>query len=102
MSLRACSASLAVALILLLLGAQSALATFHEMMIREVYPGSVAHPNSEYVELQMWSAGQNFVGGHSIGIYDHVGRASRHATFAARRGRRMPTRAPSWRATAAG
>ncbi len=53
-----------VALALLL--APPALATFHEMMIREVYPGSGASPNSEYVELQMWAPGQNFVGGHQI------------------------------------
>lgn len=72
----------ALALMLSLLGAQSASATFHEMMIREVYPGSSAHPNSEYVELQMWSAGQNFVGGHSIGVYDSSGALVGTATFA--------------------
>ena len=57
------------ALALLLLAAQPALATFHEMMIREVYPGSAAHPDSEYVELQMWAPGQNLVGGHQISAY---------------------------------
>lgn len=70
------------ALILLLLAAQPALATFHEMMIREVYTGSTAHPNSEYVELQMWSAGQNLVGGHQISVYDKSGSPAAAATFA--------------------
>lgn len=70
------------ALALLLLAAQPALATFHEMMIREVYPGSTAHPNSEYVELQMWAPGQNLVGGHQISVYDESGSPVGTAAFA--------------------
>lgn len=69
-------------LILLLLAAQPALATFHEMMVREVYPGSAAHPNSQYVELQMWSPGQNLVGGHQITAYDKSGSPVGTAAFA--------------------
>ncbi len=72
----------AVVALLLLLGAQPASATFHEMMIREVYAGSTAHPGSAYVELQMWSAGQNLVGGHAIGIYGPAGASAGTATFA--------------------
>jgi hypothetical protein len=63
------------------LTAQPALATFHEMMIREVYPGSAAHPNSEYVELQMWAAGQNLVGGHQISFYSASGSPMATAAF---------------------
>lgn len=70
-----------LALALGALAAQPALATFHEMMVREVYPGSIAHPDSEYVELQMWAAGQNFVGGHVIGIYGPSGTLVGSATF---------------------
>ena len=66
----------------MLLAAQPALATFHEMMVREVYPGSTAHPNSQYVELQMWSARQNLVGGHQITVYDKSGSSVGAATFA--------------------
>jgi hypothetical protein len=69
-------------LALSLSGPQLASATFHEMMIREVYPGSLAHPDSEYVELQMWSAGQNLVGGHQLGLYDTTGAQVGTATFA--------------------
>lgn len=70
------------ALALALLAAQPALATFHEMMIREVYPGSTAHPGSQYVELQMWSPGQNLVGGHQITVYDESGAPVGTAGFA--------------------
>ncbi len=36
------------------------------MSIREVYPGTAVEPGAEYVELQMWNAGQNLVGGHTL------------------------------------
>ncbi len=61
----ACFALLALAL------APPALATFHEMSIREVYPGGA--DNASYVELQMWTAGQNFVGGHHLVAYNPNG-----------------------------
>jgi hypothetical protein len=53
--------------------APTAHATFHLMSIREVYPGSVAHPESGYVELQMYAAGQDLVGGHALTIYNAGG-----------------------------
>jgi hypothetical protein len=80
-SIRACTASLVAALALSLLGAPPASATFHRMMIREVYAGSVTHPDSEYVELQMWASGQNFVDGHTIGFYNASGGPVGSATF---------------------
>jgi hypothetical protein len=49
-----------------LLGAPPASATFHEISIREIYPGSAASPGAEYVELQMWASGQEFVAGHFV------------------------------------
>jgi hypothetical protein len=57
----------------LALGAPAASATFHRMSIREVYPGAASEPGSEYVELQMWSAGQDLVGGHTLRTYDSGG-----------------------------
>lgn len=82
MSMRYASLALVAAAITgSLLAAQPASATFHEMMIREVYPGSVAHLDSQYVELQMWSPGQNFVGGQQIGFYDASGVSLGTATF---------------------
>jgi hypothetical protein len=57
-------------------------ATFHEMSIREVYPGSIASPGAEFVELQMWAPGQNLVGGHSLRTYDKAGGLVETTTFA--------------------
>lgn len=48
-------------------------ATFHEIWIREVYAGSLLVPGSQYVELQMWSAGQERVDGHELRTYTKNG-----------------------------
>jgi hypothetical protein len=53
----------------LALWAPAASATFHLMLVREVYPGLAANPGSEYVELQMYTAGQNLVAGHVVRTY---------------------------------
>jgi hypothetical protein len=52
------------------------------MSIREIYPGSLAQPDAEYVELQMWSPGQNLVGGHSLKTYSASGVLVSTTTFA--------------------
>lgn len=62
-----------LALCLLCLHVSAAAATFHLMQVREVYPGSGANPDAEYVELQMWSSNQNHVGGHFLRSYDAGG-----------------------------
>lgn len=69
----------ALACLALLALAPPALATFHEMSIREVYPGGA--DNASYVELQMWTAGQNFVGGHHLVAYDANGGVSENFTL---------------------
>jgi hypothetical protein len=56
-------------------------ATFHEMWIREVYTGSLLQPESQYVELQMWSAGQNHVEGHVLKTYDASGNVTSPTPF---------------------
>ena len=58
----------------LLAFAPPALATFHEISIREVYPGGTN--DASYVELQMWTGGQNFVGTHHLVAYDADGSVS--------------------------
>jgi hypothetical protein len=55
-------------------------ATFHEMSIREVYAGT---PESQYVELQMWSAGQNLVDNHVLRTYNAAGGVTSTNTFTA-------------------
>lgn len=74
--------ALALSVAMLLCGAGTASATFHEVVVREVYPGSAAQADAEYVELQMWSPGQSFVSGHSIGVYDGTGKLLGSSTFA--------------------
>lgn len=71
----------AVALVAAGLWTPAALATFHEISIREVYAGSAAHPDSQYVELQMWAAGQNLVGGRSLKTYTAAGAPNGTTTF---------------------
>jgi hypothetical protein len=75
-------ASALVALIGLLL-APAAGATFHEVKVREVYPGSAASPAAEYVELQAWASGQNHVGGHFVRTYDAAGNVVATSPFPA-------------------
>lgn len=72
---------LATVCLLVLIWPATASATFHEMSIRELYPGSLAQPESEYVELQMWAAGQNHVGGHVLRTYDASGGITSSNTF---------------------
>jgi hypothetical protein len=85
MSNRTPKAALLIALTLCFLAllAAPALATFHLMQIREVYPGSALNPDSEYVELQMWSGGQNMVGGHFARTFDATGAPIATSTFPA-------------------
>jgi len=53
--------------------APTASATFHRISIREVYPGTASEPGAEYVELQMWSSGQELVGAHTLRTYSAAG-----------------------------
>jgi hypothetical protein len=76
-ALLACFASLALALF-----APSAQATFHLINITQVYPGSIAHPESSYVELQMYAPEQNFVANHFVELLDANGDPIEKLTFA--------------------
>jgi hypothetical protein len=60
--------------------APAAQATFHQMSIREVYPGGAN--DGSYVELQMWSSGQNFVKGRHLASYDATGKEIDDFAFA--------------------
>jgi hypothetical protein len=51
----------------------NASAAFHLTKIVEVFAGNAAHPNESYVLLQAYSAGQNFVAGHTLKVYDNAG-----------------------------
>jgi len=64
----------------LLLAAAPAQATFHLIKVREVHPGS---SDDSYVELQMYAAGQSFLGGHSMTVYNTAGSLVHSSTFSA-------------------
>jgi hypothetical protein len=64
---------LAIALAFSAVSAQAAFATFHEIAFREIYPGTGASPGSEYVELQAYAAGQEFVNTHEVSFYSAAG-----------------------------
>lgn len=73
---------LAVAVIFLGVAAPAA-AEFHLMSIREVYVGPADNANAQYVELQMYTSGQNFVQGHSLTFYGPTGTEAGTVTFPA-------------------
>lgn len=75
-------ATASVALLGLLL-VPAASATFHLIQVREVYLGSALAPESKYVELQMYSSGQNLVGGHTLRTYDDTGKPIGSSTLSA-------------------
>ncbi|HSD25051.1 MAG TPA: hypothetical protein VLB79_12075 [Solirubrobacterales bacterium] len=80
------SVSLATASFALLLSAGSASATFHLIKVREVFPGSAAHPDSSYVELQSYSPFQNQLQFGQLKVYSANG--TNVSTF-------MPTTPPA-------
>jgi hypothetical protein len=77
------AAALAAALASLAVGVPAASATFHLIQVREVYPGSTASPNAEFVELQMWAPAQNFVNSYAIRVYGPSGAVTGEGVFSA-------------------
>lgn len=57
----------------LALSSSSAAANFHLMKVTEVFPGTGGNPDSAFIELQAYQAGQNTVVGHSIRTYNAMG-----------------------------
>ncbi len=70
---------IAVAAAAVLSAAPAARASFHEILVREVFAGGAA--NDSYVVLQAYSGGQNFLSGHSVTAYDATGTAIGTFTF---------------------
>ena len=59
------------------------LATYHDIKIVQVFGGTAADHNAQYVMLQMWAAGQNLVGTHSVQVYNGDGSVAATLTFPA-------------------
>jgi hypothetical protein len=70
--------TLAGAVVALAALAPPAVASFHLIKVREVYPGGAG---DSYVELQMYAASQNFLGGHAMTVYDDAGALVHKSTF---------------------
>ncbi|QSX77378.1 FG-GAP-like repeat-containing protein [Agrilutibacter solisilvae] len=64
---------LAMALAVAAVMSAPAQATFHLMKIVEVFPGTAASPSAQYVVLQMYAGGQNFVSGHDLVVFNAAG-----------------------------
>ena len=58
-------------------------ATFHLTKVVEVFPGTAAAPNAQYVIIQMYADDQNFVSGHDITVFGPTGQPIQTFTFAA-------------------
>src|SRR5512134_254307 len=67
--------------LVVVLAAGPAWAVFHFMKVVEVFPGTPAQPQAQYVVLQMYMAGQNQVQTHQVILYDASGAQSGIATF---------------------
>jgi hypothetical protein len=59
----------------------TASATFHEILVREVYAGGAG--NDSYLVLQAYAAGQNLLNGHSVTAYNASGAPIGTFTFSA-------------------
>jgi cysteine-rich repeat protein len=80
--MRAKSMSRAVVALLFAIAAFSAQATFHLVKVVEVFPGTAASPSAQYVVIQMYASGQEFVGGHAITVFNGAGTQVGTFTFA--------------------
>ncbi|MEA2460120.1 MAG: hypothetical protein QOH90_297 [Actinomycetota bacterium] len=65
----------------IMLTSTQAQASFHLMKITEIYAGSGANLASQFIELQMYSSGQNLVGGQSVDVYNAAGTKTDTFTF---------------------
>jgi hypothetical protein len=72
--------ALAAAIACGLIAAPAAEASFHLIDVREVHPGTA---EDSYVELQMYSGGETFLGGHSLTLYSAAGALAHTSTFSA-------------------
>ncbi len=61
----------------------SASAANHLIQVVEVFPGTVAEPNAQYIVLRMYAANETFVNGLNVVIYDAGDNVVTSFTFAA-------------------
>lgn len=78
MTMKAAASVFAMCLALL---ADPVEASFHFMKVVQVFPGTAAAPNAQYVMIQMYAGGQNQVSGHQISVFNASGSAVQNFTF---------------------
>lgn len=61
-----------------LIAAAPAQASFHLIKVREVFPGTLTHPESDYVELQMYASAQNLVNLGDLEVLNATGTVTSH------------------------
>jgi hypothetical protein len=64
---------LALAAVLAGVAAPSAHGAFHLIKVSEVFPGTNADVNTAFIELRMFAAAENLVGGHKVDYYTGTG-----------------------------
>jgi hypothetical protein len=67
-----------LAALVVMVAASPAQASFHLIKVREVFPGTTANPESDYVELQMYSAAQNLVNLGDLEVLNSAGTITSH------------------------
>ncbi len=65
----------------LALASGPSLANFHFMKVVEVFPGTAASPNAQYIVLQMYAGGQNVLANHVATVFDAGGTSIGTLTF---------------------
>jgi hypothetical protein len=63
------------------LSLEPARASFHEVLVKEVFPGFASDPTAQFVELQAYASGQNQVMGQSIEVFNATGGFLRQFAF---------------------
>ncbi|HEV7399630.1 MAG TPA: hypothetical protein VGN84_05105 [Solirubrobacterales bacterium] len=67
-----------LAMLAALIAASPAQASFHLIKVREVFPGTTTNPESDYVELQMYSTGQSLVNLGDLEVLNSTGTVTSH------------------------
>jgi hypothetical protein len=67
-----------LAVLAAMVAASPAQASFHLIKVRELFPGTTVDPESDYVELQMYAAGQNLVNLGDLEVLNSTGTVTSH------------------------
>jgi hypothetical protein len=69
----------ALTTLVVLLAAPAARASFHDVDVREVFPGTTASPTADYIVLQSWAPGQNQLHFGTLTVYTAGGTGTNYS-----------------------